>query len=852
MKKWLIILLIIINIIHFIFSQNNYDLISNKTNNNDYISKKDTIFQQTNEKEMELKLKNNGLWILFLIIFIGSFACSGLFIFWNVLFIKLKKENNIIEENNDNLILNDDDNGDIFMQKKCRIQCCCKYCSEDIMYGITFIGRLVMTLYSFQALFFLYNIIINFIFLVPGMLYYTDNMGIKVLINVFYAFFASFCSNILIIPTYELFLFSFIKYKNILAHLESLKLTVNIIQNNKHAKDKIELKKSNIIIDFILIVIELCYAIGFICGLSSKTVIFKDIIRVIIYVLIYIYYLLIFLGYIIVATYLRIKFLKKIINDYKCINIVFVSFFHMDEFINNFFFKRQPLPKISLLCYTINPLLNKSYENIEEAKDTNKRTDCFNFIRDIICCNLDCCENCSNCCCSCKCKKCFHTFKNMIRAITFFISFILSLLIISIKQESAWYVYIVLIIFFLSAYLLSSMLNFPYILRNKKVFFLFSTKYRYKKEYNLEHPILISIVRLVSFSVIFVFSLGLLFVYLTQDEGNNLQKIRDLEFEPFKGAQNKTNLKPSICFSSIEDMYVYLFLPFINDAYYYDNNPTVSPDFYSSFNIKGYKELFFNDTLFEIRPIGNLITSNEINKVKMIQYDVTIKSYDQGGNIDIDNELTILSIKGTTNKKDVFLDLQLYLPSVLLTYLSYFSLLSQQKDTISFRFLEFSLSLPYRVFCQYLIIDGYLRDLLKAYNDNKSKFKNNLLIVGHSLGGGLSKILGRFLGKQAISLSGPGVNAFHSLWEYEGSSDDFEISAIDLVPDMDLVPRVEISGGTIYRIICKEGPLKCHSKELSLCEVLIMCRNPNYEQYCTKMAKIDQEQIEAIKESSEL
>ena len=100
MKKWLIILLIIINIIHFIFSQNNYDLISNKTNNNDYISKKDTIFQQTNEKEMELKLKNNGLWILFLIIFIGSFAYSGIFIFWNVLFIKLKKEeNNIIEYN---------------------------------------------------------------------------------------------------------------------------------------------------------------------------------------------------------------------------------------------------------------------------------------------------------------------------------------------------------------------------------------------------------------------------------------------------------------------------------------------------------------------------------------------------------------------------------------------------------------------------------------------------------------------------------------------------------------------------------------------------------------------------------
>jgi len=274
--------------------------------------------------------------------------------------------------------------------------------------------------------------------------------------------------------------------------------------------------------------------------------------------------------------------------------------------------------------------------------------------------------------------------------------------------------------------------------------------------------------------------------------------------------------------------------------------------FIQAFKSKDIKDFFFNETLYNIEGIENLIKSNDINKVKMIKYDVTIKEEDQEGHLDIDNEITILAIKGTTNKKDIFLDLQLYLPSVLLTFLSYFSLLSQQKDSWSFLFLEYSLSLPYRIFGQYLIIDGYLRDLLKAYNDNKSKFKKNVIIVGHSLGGGLSKILGRFLGKQAISLSGPGVNAFHTLWEYEGSSNDFEISAIDLVPDMDLVPRVEISGGTIYRIICKKGPFSCHGKELSLCEVLIMCRNPNYEQYCTKMAEIDKEQIEEIMNSSEL
>ena len=49
-----------------------------------------------------------------------------------------------------------------------------------------------------------------------------------------------------------------------------------------------------------------------------------------------------------------------------------------------------------------------------------------------------------------------------------------------------------------------------------------------------------------------------------------------------------------------------------------------------------------------------------------------------------------------------------------------------------------------------------------------------------------------------------------------GNSENFEISAIDLVPDMDLVPRVETSGGTIYRIICKKGVAQCHKSVNSM------------------------------------
>jgi lipase ATG15 len=166
--------------------------------------------------------------------------------------------------------------------------------------------------------------------------------------------------------------------------------------------------------------------------------------------------------------------------------------------------------------------------------------------------------------------------------------------------------------------------------------------------------------------------------------------------------------------------------------------------------------------------------------------------------------------------------------------------------------MEYSLSIPYRIFFRYLIVDDYLKLLQDAYIDNEYSFYKNVVIVGHSLGGGLAKLLGRLVKKEAISLSGPGVNAFHSLWQYEGRSENFEISVIDLVPDMDLVPRVETSGGTVYRIICKAGVFRCHKKTMSLCEVLIMCRNPNYEIYCKNIARLSKEAIDDIYSGSEL
>ena len=350
---------------------------------------------------------------------------------------------------------------------------------------------------------------------------------------------------------------------------------------------------------------------------------------------------------------------------------------------------------------------------------------------------------------------------------------------------------------------------------------------------------MVSVTRFVCNMISFFAACLLFFSFFFISENDHLEEFQT--FSPKENEISKTKLLPNICFSSIFNIPIYLYIPFINDAYYYNDNPKIAPNYFSSLNIPDYKKLFYKEN-YEIEVKGNLIKNKSEESVKMIQYNVR-KS---------DNNVTILSIKGTSNRKDIYLDLQLYFPSVLLNILSTFSVFGQQKDSVSFQLTEYSFSIPYRLFFQYLLIDEYLDDLQKAYNNNKNTFYSNVVIVGHSLGGGLCKILGRLLGKQALSLSGPGVNAFHHLWGYVRNIENFEISAIDLVPDMDLVPRVEVSGGTVYRIICNQGPLDCHSKVLSLCEILIMCRSPNYNEYCRKMAYLNDEEINYIVKTTEL
>ena len=497
--------------------------------------------------------------------------------------------------------------------------------------------------------------------------------------------------------------------------------------------------------------------------------------------------------------------------------------------INNYFKDKPKLPDINLVSYIIEPYLIRNYVD----KDGNELDKLEEYYFEDVCFNLG------------------IIFKLIFFIVIFVITLVYSFFTINLES----FFYLVLLSFCMLV--VSLAFNFPFCYRNRKTFGadICNPKYRLyteekkifartdkkrKLKYRPRNPNLLAISRFICDSLMIIVSIALVGIFYKMKDDDNKENFNNIN--PSGEVENiKKLLLPNICLSSVHNMPLYLLLPFINDAYYYrEDYEEVGPHPYSSLQRPNYRRLFYDDD-YDINVLGNLV--NESDSVKMIAYNVINKAKDI--------ELTILSIKGTTFNKDIYLDAQLFISSVLMTLLNTFSLISQ-KSLWSFKIMEYSLSIPYRIFFKYLIVDEYLNKLTKAYNNYEYKFYDNVVIVGHRLGGGLAKLLGRMVKKQGISLSGPGINAFNSLWNYKGNSENFEISSIDLVPDRDLVPRVEVSGGTIYRIICKFGAFECHSKVNSLCEVLIMCNSPNYKEYCNKVAGFSKNEINEVADSVKL
>lgn len=198
--------------------------------------------------------------------------------------------------------------------------------------------------------------------------------------------------------------------------------------------------------------------------------------------------------------------------------------------------------------------------------------------------------------------------------------------------------------------------------------------------------------------------------------------------------------------------------------------------------------------------------------------------------VDIDIEqsnrnLTIFTVRGSTTSIDWWLDFEIFISSALNSVARWFPLLISY-ESFGARVINGFMTFPLYSLRKATLTYSYTEKLfneIQKFIDNKKNVNRSILFTGHSLGGGISKILANRFGKQSVSFSGPGISPIEDKFRKYNYDKYFKSKFIDVVPDNDFVPRFETSGGTKYRVLCEQKGAECHSILRTICQIGVSC-----------------------------
>ena len=226
-----------------------------------------------------------------------------------------------------------------------------------------------------------------------------------------------------------------------------------------------------------------------------------------------------------------------------------------------------------------------------------------------------------------------------------------------------------------------------------------------------------------------------------------------------------------------------------------------------------YDKTFFKEKIENITEMKFLDVQSKYGVVLLV-------------NIDIPNEkpLTIFAIQGSIKKLDWWVDIEMFCSSAIFTLLNTISL--SQLESLTSKVINWLLTIPLRLLEKFTLFTKYIDSLHNLIEEEIDKIKDtrNILIAGHSLGGGLSKFLGLKYHKESISFSGPGITPLEYKLKDEIDYKYYKMNLIDVIPDYDVIPRIENTAGIKYRVLCNKGFFGCHSIERTICQIGATCR----------------------------
>lgn len=193
---------------------------------------------------------------------------------------------------------------------------------------------------------------------------------------------------------------------------------------------------------------------------------------------------------------------------------------------------------------------------------------------------------------------------------------------------------------------------------------------------------------------------------------------------------------------------------------------------------------------------------------------------------DSKNKINVIAIRGTTDVRDwvengkiwnevlVFQALISFLPwssliplNVVANYISYAAI------------LDYAYSRSDRTYIDAL--EYYLNEKVNVKNKRRTE---DFYLVGHSLGGGLAKIVGSRLKLQAVSISSPGEMYNHKKYSY--TLDDLQKYTASFGSRDDFISWLDKPGGLVQKVRKESGgdPFKAHSIEDTYCDIKKKCQ----------------------------
>jgi hypothetical protein len=189
--------------------------------------------------------------------------------------------------------------------------------------------------------------------------------------------------------------------------------------------------------------------------------------------------------------------------------------------------------------------------------------------------------------------------------------------------------------------------------------------------------------------------------------------------------------------------------------------------------------------------------------------------------------VTVITIRGTNSPIDALQDTDFWSEAALFQLFSTVIPLTSILPDETFRTLvdivslsEVALNAPGRRY--FTGLEKYIEGRLSGCNKSEQE---KMLITGHSLGGGLSKMAGARFGIRSFSFNGPGlVYSSGKVGEDGVDLDDINRSVVNVVLQGDLVSLIDSLGGSINKLKCHhDGSFTCHKQKTVVDEIRTQC-----------------------------